>query len=349
MQAQPEPLVSVYDAPVSNVTQKRDVSWPELAGLLTADPIFLDTNSAEEKAKKGAYFVRGRCNGKRDDEHLQTCSLVIIDIDKPIDGHHLPTPEEIHQTLADVQHAVHNTATPGRSRIVLPVKTYNKEKTKSVQWAAYRFCRFRGLNFAFAGEVKTKSQPWFLPQTTDIFDHQVYAKIEGELFDCGLVKVESEPIKPEASKIEAKPGHNHLAAFIAALQTGTIHEAAKVYAGWSRRTTNLTCNQIFDVVTVLIDLHCSDPAKVNRWHHGEREKLEEWFNDQDFAGVAGAKPDSKIDGSETVENILEDFEVKRSYVESLGKEEFLYPNLIIQGHILVIVAMSGGGKTTFLF
>ena len=58
---------------------------------------------------------------------------------------------------------------------------------------------------------------------------------------------------------------------------------------------------------------------------------------------------SNFNKSETVENILEDFAVTRAYVESLGKEEFLYPNLIIQGHILVIVAMSGGGKTTFLF
>lgn len=47
--------------------------------------------------------------------------------------------------------------------------------------------------------------------------------------------------------------------------------------------------------------------------------------------------------------LLEAFEVKRSYVERLGKEEFLIPNLLIRQHTLVIVAMSGGGKTTFIF
>ncbi len=51
----------------------------------------------------------------------------------------------------------------------------------------------------------------------------------------------------------------------------------------------------------------------------------------------------------SIESILEEFEVKQEYVDKLGEEEFLYDDLIISLHILVLIASSGGGKTTFLF
>ena len=47
--------------------------------------------------------------------------------------------------------------------------------------------------------------------------------------------------------------------------------------------------------------------------------------------------------------ILERFEVKREYVERLGQEEHLIENLLIKQHILVCIAMSGGGKTAFWY
>lgn len=43
--------------------------------------------------------------------------------------------------------------------------------------------------------------------------------------------------------------------------------------------------------------------------------------------------------------LLGGFEVKSEYVEKLGQEEFLIENLLIRQHILVCIAMSGGGKT----
>ena len=47
--------------------------------------------------------------------------------------------------------------------------------------------------------------------------------------------------------------------------------------------------------------------------------------------------------------MLERFEVQREYVEKLGQEEFLIENLLIRQHILVVIAMSGGGKTAIFF
>ncbi len=48
-------------------------------------------------------------------------------------------------------------------------------------------------------------------------------------------------------------------------------------------------------------------------------------------------------------SILEKYAVKNEYVDKIGNEEFLYDNILIKNHILVIIAESGGGKTTFLF
>lgn len=47
--------------------------------------------------------------------------------------------------------------------------------------------------------------------------------------------------------------------------------------------------------------------------------------------------------------LLQVFSMKNEYVEKLGKERFLVPNLLIERHILTLIAMSGGGKTTYFF
>ena len=74
----------------------------------------------------------------------------------------------------------------------------------------------------------------------------------------------------------------------------------------------------------------------------------------DFAGLgdqgdqgdrAGQEQPAAIDPAA----LLGRYEVKTEYVERLGKEEFLIEFLLIRGHILVVIAMSGGGKTAFWF
>ena len=48
-------------------------------------------------------------------------------------------------------------------------------------------------------------------------------------------------------------------------------------------------------------------------------------------------------------SILSGYEVEKEYVDGLGKEVFLYANLIIQQHVVTIIAKSGSGKTTFFY
>jgi len=46
---------------------------------------------------------------------------------------------------------------------------------------------------------------------------------------------------------------------------------------------------------------------------------------------------------------MERFIVSQEYCDKLGKEEFLYDNLIIKQHVVTLIAISGGGKTTLMF
>ncbi len=135
--------ISIFSRPVSNTIKQKKYSWPGLCGLLTGEPEAIPNNTSDIKAEYGDYYVRGDINGNRDDEHLGDCCLLIMDIDKPVDGLPLPTPEESHQALKGTTHAVHSSATLGRSRIIFPVEIYQKEDTEKLTKAAYVFCRSR--------------------------------------------------------------------------------------------------------------------------------------------------------------------------------------------------------------
>jgi hypothetical protein len=277
--------ISVFTAPVSNKGNFKQYSWPEMAKLLTGPPVVLPDNKSETKAKFGAYFLRGRSIGPRCDDNLQDdCPLLILDIDKALGKSPLPTPLVIHRALKGLQHAVYSTATPGRCRIVFHVAPYHKDDTDLLTWAAYQYCLRSGLKFAYAGESATKSQPWFLPQTTDPAKHAAYGQADGTLFQVSMAG-ELPPMprqKKETVALDAPEegtGHNHLESFIAELQTGTVHEVAKTYAGWMSRTTNLSCRQIFDQITTIVNYHCADPEKIQRWNSGERAALEKWFRE----------------------------------------------------------------------
>lgn len=69
------------------------------------------------------------------------------------------------------------------------------------------------------------------------------------------------------------------------------------------------------------------------------------LGDQGGADQAGQEQPAAIDPAA----LLGRYEVQTEYVERLGKEEFLIENLLVRGHILVVIAMSGGGKTAFWF
>ena len=337
-----KPLVSVFAGPVSNVKDFKNMTWPELAELLQADPVKLPDSEAATKAQYGAYFTRGQIQEARNDENLQSCSLIILDVDKQLDQFTpLPTPKQIKKALKSVQFVAYNTATPGRSRIVLPVKPYPKDQTEELTKAAYLYCRERDLKFAYSGESRTKSQPWFLPQTTKPKKHQSVGQLKGQLFDPGMVQDQISRRKvQEPGPGTKQPLGNHLAAFIQDLGKGTIHQAAKTYAGWLKKTTNLSMSQLFDDITTLVEIHCKDQEKVMRWHKSERSKLEEWFKQLPQDPVLGFCLDQS---TEILEVLKKGKKVKE---ESM---KWRWKNWLPSKKLMIFAAEGGTGKSTVLY
>lgn len=85
---------------------------------------------------------------------------------------------------------------------------------------------------------------------------------------------------------------------------------------------------------------------IHSYAHGSVKYRFARFEQHRPAQERGEASESKIIDPSA---LLGGFEVSQKYVEKLGKEESLYPNLIIKRHVLTIIAMSGGGKTTFFY
>jgi AAA domain len=331
-------IASVFKAPVSNTKSYEDVTWNGLYELLMDEPEGLPDNTMATKAKYGKYYVRGLIAGKRNDAWLGQCSLVILDNDKPVDNLPIPTPKESHDVLSDIAHVVHSTATPGRSRIVFPVDNYDKKDTDKLTLAAYQFCRSRGLNFKYANESAVKSQPFFLPQTTDFEAHQAYGRKDGIKFNLSMVDhLQPLPEENNSEKTTQKDStHNPMRDFLKELNAGTIHQAVKKYAGWRAKTSDLTTKQIFDEAEALIDTNCSDPQKVQRWHDSERAGIEKWFR----SNVVNEKQDKPGDRPYLIDALQPATEI------TVKKVYWRWKPILADRKFHLLAARGGSAKTT---
>jgi len=344
-------VASVFAAPVSNVTAQQGVTWSGLCRRLINSPIVLPDNRAETKATYGQYLTRGPIEGSRSDKNLKDCHLLFLDVDKGLAGAPIPSPVKIHDVLdrLKLQHAVHRTATPDRCRIVLRVAPYNKEDSGRLTRSAYQLCQEHGLLFEFAGESKTKSQPMFLPQTTDPANHQAFCRVDGDLFTPALCSTGAPPLKPAIRKdygSEPEPflpepaRHNPTRDFLEALEESTVHEAARSYAGWRHLTSNLTAAQIFDEITALVDAVCADRSKIDRWHGGERASMERWFRNNAPHEASGT---DRIEG--LVVHSGSAF-LKQDYPAILPLVGTADNAFLVPGEGAFIIATGGTGKTT---
>ena len=279
--------ISIFQRPVTNTISTETFDWPELYKRLIGPPTVIPNNKPFIKAKFGDYYIRGHSEGKgRNDDLLGDCCLIILDVDKPLNGGSLPTPQEIHEKLlpTNVAYAVHSSATPGRCRIVIPVESYNKMDTDQKTWEAFSLVKELGIEFAFAGESTTRSQPWFFPQTIKLENHQAFGNCDGDFFDVGMCKEDVTIFKPESKPERIKTestGIKNQAWFIEQVKSGTLHRAAISYAGYLNETTTWPPDQIIDHLTLLVDKYANDELK-ERWDSWEMKGVVKWYNEQGF-------------------------------------------------------------------
>ena len=74
----------------------------------------------------------------------------------------------------------------------------------------------------------------------------------------------------------------------------------------------------------------------------EPERIEAEQDKATHDATAAPEPERKVSAMDR----LRAMKVQKEYVNMLGKEKWLFPNLVIKGQILTVIAMSGGGKST---
>ena len=337
-------IVSFFNAPVSNVTPEGNLTWGQLYSRILTTPEEIADNETETKARFGGYYTRGVIDGTRNDDNLKKCGVVILDVDTPLPGKKIPSVKKIHKKLKKMGfcYVVHTTATTGRCRIVLPVKRYHKDKSRELTQQVWRLCQSLGLQFELAAESKTRSQPWFFPQCVvgNIFTAKGVEK--GGYFNEFLEDKKKEVKEPPLLNIQANK--SPLEKFISSLESGTIHQAVKTYAGVLRKSTTDSPQRIFDNISLLVNKHCPEGAKLDRWNNSsELTQMLEWY----IKNVEVKYDYVPSDSDELFKQFIKSYKMSDEYLDGLGKEKFLYPNLLIDKQILTIIAKPGGGKTSF--
>lgn len=273
--------ISYFKFGVGNTTSFDLINWKQLYNLLQTPsntlPKPIGSKKWENRKKRSEYIVRGKLTGSRSDDNLQYGCLIILDGDRGRFNVELSSADEVHKVMRPFSHIVTTTPTPGRWRLIVPVKKYHPADTDEVTLQLYNFLVNSGICVEYAGESKVNSQPWFIRAVTEGEEYKVYGTKNGKQWKI-------RPVIPKKEQFVARPVHggSRLKMFIDELKSGTIHQAAKAYIGWQLRVTNLTLGQILEDVTVLIKEHCSQPQKIKRWLSTERQQLEEWYAKQNF-------------------------------------------------------------------
>jgi len=339
--------------------------------------------------KDGEYFVRGYCDGSRCEKNMASNTLIIIDGDKTLEKPDSCVPlRSIHEVLVkeNITHVIYNSYSncPNKDiykwRVAIPCYEIGYDKVLLQQGVAeiITILHNAGLMVVNVSENNVLSQPWYFPRCTiATFDDFDCAYHDGEAYSLTGVIIPSAQFKevnkkPENnvndSKVDPFKGLSNAsrAEVLSALYSispdcprniwrniGTALKSAfgdeykLEWISWSKGSTNPDHEKDFE--NLAYQWNSFNPvaganietlfyhAKEAGWSFKGQRETKESVTEESFS------PGS------TVEDILGGFTVKREYVEALGKERWLYPDLIISGHILVIVAMPGGGKTAFLY
>jgi len=237
-----------------------------------------------------SYYIRGYSKlGIRADEYLDECYLLNIDGDKGLSGSKLESIESAAKKLkaSGIAFIIHTTSTPGRWRLIVPFQKYKKEDAGILTKYLYHWCLRLDISVDWPGESAVKSQAMFFGQNTIGNKYKSFGNIKGKVWNPDFLSKKKRKKIRKGISVDNYAGsglsgddHNPTDTFIKQLQSGTIHQAAKVYAGWLRLTTDLSTSQIIQQLTAMIKANCSDPGKVERWMERKGEGLEEWFHQE---------------------------------------------------------------------
>ena len=155
--------------------------------------------------KRQGYFVRGECIGTRQDKDIPLSRLLVIDGDEGKEGGNAPDPQKVADFLESeginfILTTTHShSAEKNKFRVIIP--TDKEYERKDLVYNIIRLLRklgSAGLHItAPGGEMKSWSQPWYLPKRDDINDglYKCWTYYEGKDWEIIYVKGEAEKEK----------------------------------------------------------------------------------------------------------------------------------------------------------
>lgn len=166
--------------------------------------------------KLNSYFVRGGLDPVvREDKNLKHSSLVILDIDKGIDGGCALSPLEMHELLKQLgySHFIYTSHShkegDNRFRCVLETdRAYERKDSKTTVDKLFKELHAQGCNAKNVYEAKNWSQPWFLPFRDDPSDglYEFYSYMEGGCVDVveGKSALDEDPELKSSEDLDSK-------------------------------------------------------------------------------------------------------------------------------------------------
>ncbi len=271
--------ISLYRNSIANITSTEEITdWDEFVDLVGRPVI---------GQKNGDYFIRGYCSEGRDDEHMKSMDLIIIDGDQTLtDGKSCIPPTLVHDVLVEraVTHVIYSSFSNDivnnrhKWRCCIPCDgIVDADSLRQGVEEIITLLHERQLWVRNVKENLVLSQPWFTPRCPYWAHDDFYAAwYDGEPWKLTGHTIPSARFS-EGVRGEQK-GSSHQSFswdyVIGQFKAGTLHQGIKSATGWLIYTTNWKDSQIKAHLSSIIRAVCPDQEKVARACDGtEIEKL----------------------------------------------------------------------------
>jgi len=233
--------------------------------------------------KNGDYFVRGFCDGEREDKNMRGPFLIIIDGDQLLsDGSTCCQPQPVHAALKtkNITHVIYNSYSNDLAnnrhkwRVCIPCPDIEgSDSLRQGVEEVISLLHAVGLPIRNVRENAVLSQPWFTPRASEASIDDFYcASHNGQEYRLSGIQ----PIataRYDAEYVE-KAGRASGGCFswdyvIGQFQAGTLHQGLKAACGWLIFTTNWADVQIKQHLAAIVRATCPDAAKVSRACEGK--------------------------------------------------------------------------------
>ena len=258
--------ISLFRGGVQNTTPDLTIeSWDDFVDIVTSPKV---------GQKNGDYFIRGLCDGTRDDKNIKTIDFIIIDGDKTTDNGSSCVPLlAVHEVLKEknITHVIYNSYSNdiynniNKWRAVIPSDDIVDAETLR-QGVAEIITIFHSASLPVCnvGENNVLSQPWFTPRVRAGYESDFdFRFFDGNKYSLTGNISESAAINESSDKIKEGTGIFSWDIVREIFISGSLHQGLKSAIGWMVFSTDWADSQIKQLMATMIML-CPDKEKRNR-------------------------------------------------------------------------------------